>query len=707
MRRTGARRGSFASRPDNPRKKGKKEFKYESPYGKPLQLYFGPTATPAALADPAIELCVVEGEKKTLRAAQEGLVAVGVASVWSWQVGRVEDDDGKKIGERKLLPDFDLIVWAGRRVYLIFDSDSTTRPILGWGVYYLGQLLQARGAEVRVVVLPPGDPGADGTPAKIGLDDFLLTHTAADLRALMAKALPPVKPEPDTAIEADDDPHRLARIFVEQQRHQGLLDSVRFWREEWFRWECSAYRRLPDKELGAELTACAKAEFDRLNIEAQKQQRKQKEQAQEDAGSEEGGKKKKPGLEPARKVTTGLTADVRQGLTDLCSLPSTVETPAWLSPDDEWDAADVLACCNGLVYLPSLVSDKIHLMPPTPLFFSRNALDYDFDFDAPPCKEWLAFLNNVWPDDPQSIDTLAEWFGYTLTPNTSQQKIMMMVGPPRSGKGTIARVHRRLIGEANVCSPTLSSLSGPFGLQPLLGKTLGIVSDARLSRRSDVATITERLLSISGEDGQSVDRKHLPSVDGKLSVRFEILTNELPRLTDPSGALVSRMIVLRFVRSWLGNEDIGLTKRLLKELPGILLWAVEGWGVACATGGAARPAGHRLSTGDRTGEHRITHSAFVRDCCVVADRTNTTQKDWAVPVKELFGIWKAWCDDKGKKDQGDEMIFGRNLRSVIPALETTRPRIPGSANKGPRQYRGIRFKTPEETMKDGGNDLPE
>jgi len=34
---------------------------------------------------------------------------------------------------------------------------------------------------------------------------------------------------------------------------------------------------------------------------------------------------------------------------------------------------------------------------------------------------------------------LQDWFGYTLSPDTSQQKMLMIVGPTRSGKGTIGR----------------------------------------------------------------------------------------------------------------------------------------------------------------------------------------------------------------------------------------------------------------------------
>ena len=134
----------------------------------------------------------------------------------------------------------------------------------------------------------------------------------------------------------------------------------------------------------------------------------------------------------------------------------------------------------------------------------------------------------------------------------------------------------KLIGAGNVCGPTTSSLAGPFGLQPLIGKSLAIVSDARF-HDENIATVVERLLCISGEDTLTVDRKNITSVTLKLPTRFMFLTNEFPRLSDSSGALAGRFIILRFTESFYGREDTGLTERLLGELPGILNWAVEGW----------------------------------------------------------------------------------------------------------------------------------
>ncbi len=215
-----------------------------------------------------------------------------------------------------------------------------------------------------------------------------------------------------------------------------------------------------------------------------------------------------------------------QALAGLCLVRSAVEPPAWLGSDaPTWPPHEILAGRNGLVHLPSLIAGRESFAPPTPRLLTRNVLDYDLDLDAAAPTAWLAFLGRLWPEDAQAVAALQEWFGYCLLPDTSQQKILMIVGPRRSGKGTIARVLGRLVGMANVCAPTLAGLATNFGLWPLLGKTVAIISDARLSGRADVNAVVERLLSISGEDAKTIDRKNLSQVTCKLPVRFVIMTN--------------------------------------------------------------------------------------------------------------------------------------------------------------------------------------
>lgn len=108
--------------------------------------------------------------------------------------------------------------------------------------------------------------------------------------------------------------------------------------------------------------------------------------------------------------------------------------------------------------------------------------------------------------------------GYVLSGETRQQKIFMLVGPPRSGKGTIGRVLTGLLGAHNVAAPTLAGITQNFGLQGLIGKPLALISDARLSNKADGTVAVERLLSVSGEDAITVDRRVQGSVDGAPAV---------------------------------------------------------------------------------------------------------------------------------------------------------------------------------------------
>jgi putative DNA primase/helicase len=132
------------------------------------------------------------------------------------------------------------------------------------------------------------------------------------------------------------------------------------------------------------------------------------------------------------------------------------------------------------------------------------------------------------------------------------------------------------IGKHNVAGPTLASLDTDFGLQDLIGKPAAIISDARIGQKSDASLIAERLLSMSGEDLQNVDRKYLPPWSGYLPTRFLVLSNELPRFTDSSGALASRFIVLMLEHSFYDKEQGDLTEELCQGLPGTLNWSLDG-----------------------------------------------------------------------------------------------------------------------------------
>jgi hypothetical protein len=214
-------------------------------------------------------------------------------------------------------------------------------------------------------------------------------------------------------------------------------------------------------------------------------------------------------------------------------------------------ASEILACRNGLLHLPTG-----KLLPLTPRFFTCNGLTFDYDPKAPEPVVFLSFLDQLWEHDPEQIPLLQEVFGVLLTPDTSMQKFFLILGPPRSGKGTIVRLLTQLVGKRNTCSPTLDSLGSRFGLETALGKTLATVSDMRLGKRTDKQGIVANILRITGEDDVDVERKHVGGAwTGKLAIRIVICSNQLPPLPDVSGALVARLVALTLERSFLNDED--------------------------------------------------------------------------------------------------------------------------------------------------------
>jgi hypothetical protein len=80
-------------------------------------------------------------------------------------------------------------------------------------------------------------------------------------------------------------------------------------------------------------------------------------------------------------------------------------------------------------------------------------------------------------NDQESIDTLQDVTGYLLEATNDLQKIFGIVGPTRSGKGTIGRVLSDLHGDA-ACRPTLNDFADKFGAEALIGMSLAVMPDA-------------------------------------------------------------------------------------------------------------------------------------------------------------------------------------------------------------------------------------
>lgn len=325
--------------------------------------------------------------------------------------------------------------------------------------------------------------------------------------------------------------------------------------------------------------------------------------------------------------------------------------PVWLNGDGPLPG-EIVSCRNGLLHVPTS-----QLLPTTPRFFTRNALEIDFDVDAAAPVEWLRFVEQVFPD-PLAAALLQEWLGYLLLPDVSQQKILLLVGPPRSGKGVIQHVITALVGPKSVCAPSTNSLGGNSvgALQPLIGATVAFLTDARFGGRAEKVAITANLLAISSGDRMTIDRKYRDPWEGCLNARLVVMSNELPGLRDNSPALANRFTPLMLEQSFLGREDHGLASRIIgNELPGVLVWALEGWRRLRARGRFLLPVASEEAIAEIL-DLGSPVAAFVNSRCDLGDGRS-------VEKEQLYRAYKVWCEGTGQHAVAPN-VFSRDLSTA-------------------------------------------
>ena len=272
--------------------------------------------------------------------------------------------------------------------------------------------------------------------------------------------------------------------------------------------------------------------------------------------------------------------------------------------------------------------------------YSTILLPYDYSPVAA-APAWMNFLAQVFDGDAERIALLQEWMGYLLSPGYRHHKIMLLLGPKRCGKGTIGRVIHHLVGDTNFTGGSLSSFARDSFLDGLRTKPVLFIGDAAKKVPGGLVNqVIERVKSISGNDAVDFDRKYLSSLSETLPTRITIAANGVPNLFDDSGALAGRMMILPFNRSFYGHEDLGLIDRLLPEMPGIAVWALEGLRRLSQRGAFTVPAASRTEA-EQIHEAYSPLTQFLTEKCILGPEQRVT-------AVELYEAYRAWGADLGE-----------------------------------------------------------
>ena len=82
--------------------------------------------------------------------------------------------------------------------------------------------------------------------------------------------------------------------------------------------------------------------------------------------------------------------------------------------------------------------------------------------------------------------------------------------------------------------------------------------------------------TVTGDDIVTARKQYSGSKDFKPKFKLWLASNHEPKIIGQDDGIWSRLRYIEFAVSFLGREDKGLEKRLLRELRGIMAWALEG-----------------------------------------------------------------------------------------------------------------------------------
>ena len=590
---------------------------------------------------PDHRVLIVGGEKDAFRGASHLLPRGVVPISWSGGESTPIRDPATFLG--------------GREVVVLYDNDAPGKK----GSRAAVEGLLSAGLSAALVYWdrlpsPPaeewGKDLADYIEAGADMDSFAHAikaapvHSLAPLKVDLAAPGPGPKTLEDVEALTAQTPAVTAEIILHDNYTRDGLRTLAFWRDDFHIWNGSHYEIYHETES---LDGVLYRFLPRGRLAA-----------------------------TARKLS-----DIKHALKAFVSIQPGIQSPMWRSPPEGPIPEDLIPFRNGL-----LDPDKDQLLPTTPAYFNTWSLPYDYNSAADRGEpvEWLKFLRSLWGDDDDSIKTLQQMFGYCITSDTSQQKMFLVIGPPRAGKGTIGAVLEKLVGSDNTAAPMLGHFAIPHGIDNLIGKPVAIIPDATLSNRADRAQIVEHLKAISGEDRVTIQRKYKSAWTGRLPTRIILLTNEVPDLQDASGALASRFVTIRMTRSFLGKEDRGLRERLYSEIPQILMWALEGRRSLRAEG--------TFHVGEESKEAARALQEATTPLMVWMEENCEVDPLYDCESQFLYANYKAWAEEQGQTHRWTHQQFTNRLLAAVPGLRKVRPKSNFAGDPRRRvTFRGIRI----------------
>lgn len=224
------------------------------------------------------------------------------------------------------------------------------------------------------------------------------------------------------------------------------------------------------------------------------------------------------------------------------------ETLAYLDliveQDTKPSGEEYIAFRNGIY---NIVTDEFFGFSPD--YILTNKIDYDYIPDA---YSEIAdkTLDKLACHDKKIRDLLEEVVGYTFYRRNELRKAFILIGDKANGKSTYLDMIKTLLGDENTSALDMGELGDRFKTAELFHKLANIGDDIGDDFIANPAVFKKL---VSG-DRLNAERKGQDPFDFNSYAKMLFSANNIPRIKDKSGAVMSRLIIIPFYATFSRSD---------------------------------------------------------------------------------------------------------------------------------------------------------
>jgi putative DNA primase/helicase len=336
---------------------------------------------------------------------------------------------------------------------------------------------------------------------------------------------------------------------------------------------------------------------------------------------------------------------------------------------DQLDAnAWLLNVENGIV---NLRNGQLQQHDPSQLMTKMASVEYNENAE---CPQWQQFLDRIIPDT-EVQDFIQHFVGSCLTGEIRDQYLVLFIGGGANGKSVFVEVIREMLNDyAAIIEPgdlvVTRNEPHPTSRLKLMGARFATCNEVEGNARlSDV-----KVKRLTGGDTLTGRGMGKDFIDFKPTFKPVLIANHKPPMQEQDEGIRRRLVVVPFnvtIPSHERNPD--LKQQLLKELPGILAWAVRGCLAWNQDGRLIQPNDVENATFNYL-QDNDTVQAFLDECCQLDPKAKETKGDF-------HKAYALWCERSG--------VTAKTTNAVSRQLKTKFGEVGGKA----RSWLGVKVLT--------------